>query len=456
MSTRSGRRYYVPNDRPPTPGEYGLPPTYDPRRFGNRLLQTAAAAAVAPVLFNAMGGMYPFHRNHSISANISSTKAPKTISSRLPKKRKASGSKKTVVHGKSGPSIPRVKKAKVSKALRKGFELSYESRGTVTDPNCIYVGHGLPVAQVVRAMLRLVIKDLFKKHGVDIIDWNHNIPIQNAESYTISLQYFATYSSSALTSFSTSVTSGSWEDLANAWYVAMDTAFTTSLEIPKIHKAILTEGPTGRTIAQIWLDNYNVGIQFQSWLNIQNSTLAGTGLGTNDDQDNDINVNPIRCRKYLGQKDLNAFTPKNRTEASLATWTGFVVNPDYGTFETTSTALGDRLYQKPPLASVFEGTKSSNFVLEPGEIRTSKLVYKKNLKLQALFGKLLRFFVDRTQTKPVIYLGRTAMIAAEHKLKNEGDADVLVSYEHNLKLGLSSTYKNPVQVPIIQILATNN
>lgn len=366
----------------------------------------------------------------------------------------------TVVHGKIGGRVPNTRIKEKDKFLKSGFTLTHESRGQVDDPNCVYVGHGLPLQQVGKGLIRLFVRDLMKKAGIDIIDWFHVVPINNIETYRISVQFYDTLSSAALNSF----TSGefgaiTFEALVKLLFDAWDVAFTSSTNIPLFYKMLLTT-TTGvgnsRIIGVIPFDNYKVEIKFKSNLTIQNATPAGAGTQAQglDLLDSNIAVNPIKCKKYEVQNS-NAFIQKSRGEAITSTWTGFVTNSIDGTFETTGTLLVAAQFQKPPAAAVFKNCATSNFNLEPGEIKDTKMSFRKKTSCQALVTVLVRYMVDNAQDKAFVPFGICGMVAAEHKLKNAIDANVTINYEHNYTMSFGSKYKNSKSTPIVIIVAAD-
>jgi len=241
---------------------------------------------------------------------------------------------------------------------------------------------------------------------------------------------------------------------------AFDTAISGSTFVPQFVELFLAHrvASAGATVvkSRIQLFNYKIHLNFKSSLTIQNTTLAADPNPTedtvtaNDDEDNQLTVNPLRCRKYEIKGWKNAFIPKSRSQATVATWTGFVVNPTYGTFENSATDLGNRQYQKPPYGTEFQDTLSVGFTLEPGEMRTNKCSFNVTMKLQHIMERLKHYLVDRTEN-PLVNFGTVAMVACEHKLKNELDADVVVSYEHNFKLDMASKYKNSYSAPLIYV-----
>lgn len=370
---------------------------------------------------------------------------------------------KTFVPGKTGKPIPKGRKRKIKRSLKKGFSLTYESRGTISDPDCVYVGHGLPVGQVYRGLIRCLTRDLFKKAGMEITDWNHTIPVFGSEQYQIYLDYYATPSSVSKSSVTTGFVSGSstsYDSLNNTFFNALDSALDGTA-VPQLNEVTLsmkTNSGTDHTIAFIQLNNYKVSLSFKSYLTLQNTTKAFDPEGgedtnlENDDEDNQVTVNPIRCRKYQTKGWTNAFIPRARTQATTATWLGFVTNNTFGTFENTAFDLGLRQYRKPPIASEFNACTTANFNLEPGEIRTNKTSFSCYLSLQKYFEKMNPFLADRTVIEsPWVPFGTAAMVACEHKLKNEEDAEVTVSYEHNFVMDMASKHYNSVSAPVIQI-----
>lgn len=390
-------------------------------------------------------------------------------------------SKIMAVQGKSGPAIPRAtkKRARPTRSQKKGFVFVNEQRATATDPDCVYVGHGVPINQVCRGICRVVIFEIFKKAGFIIEDWQQNIPKKSTQCYELNYYYYSTASSTAVSSgtvrFGGTETNGSvyttttYEQCVSAFFGDIDNLFTTASTIPVFQRFELIEGATtdvaatvGPAIAEIFADNLYVHVEFKSKLICQNVTQAAGGTGDAKLYIDRIDTNPVRGRKFETIKWANTIFPKNRNEATIASYGALQCDRDNGVFGTTASALGPTQsttttalvynnWKKVPYGSVFKNVKASpTFELQPGEIRTDTLFFKSHSKWQTLVEKVWTQLQDFGTTYYVDY-GKVSVLAFELKLQDSSDSNVTMNFENSWTLGMSSTYKRTYSVPQIRV-----
>jgi len=385
--------------------------------------------------------------------------------------KKVTKPKNSMSYNKSANSSSTYKKAikpqykkKLGKTnfLKNGLQLNYENKGIVTDPECVYIGHGLPTLAVFRSLMRMIIKDLFEQSGVQILDFSYNVPRQGTQTYQIQIWYYPTVTATNLTQLgviSTDLINPTFEEIQIALTAQWDASFSVSENIPIIHKFTLIEGatalPNAPVSSLIYATDYFIELEYKSTLTLQNQTASGDGTELEDELVRNTNMNPLKGMRYSSFKWANYLLPKSRTEATLVSWTGFITSANTGTFTNTAANLGSgglgsttNLYKKPPNATHFQDVSAIKVSLNPGTIKDDNINFKCYMRFQQYIEKLHNVAIF-TGNNPFCPIGRVQLFAFEHKLKSSaGEADASVAFENNYKIKMASSYKKPTTTVI--------
>ena len=98
--------------------------------------------------------------------------------------------RRKVVKGQFVGKFPKAKRLKATlKFAKKGFEAKYENNSTITDPHCVYVGHGTTMERAFQAVWYAVYRQLMISAGLCIKNWGDLIDQIGGTSSTITLYY---------------------------------------------------------------------------------------------------------------------------------------------------------------------------------------------------------------------------------------------------------------------------
>lgn len=391
------------------------------------------------------------------------------------KKLKFTGARRgaSVVHGKTGPAIARARRAKTSKFSRPGVQLITENRTTITDPQCVYVGYGVPVNQAIRSMFFCVVKKLFTVAGYQVNNYDEPVPRVANQTLIVTLTFYASNISTGITTITSTIDGTAnqvtYVNCADNLNTAADVWVTAAQSIYQIHwsKATLTQTTTDSgtntstvSLAEIPLDRSSVVLNYKAKLRIQNTTQAAGGTGQEKLMLDRIDVNPIRGIKYVGTRLNNAILPRIRDDTTQPNYKAFMADRDsglfaikaadlLGTFSSLQAGMSSG-FNKPPPPNSFQSVKAASVKLEPGEIKTDYLSYTYRGSFQNFFTKLMGQFQDRTGTTQVNF-GKVTMFAFEHMLYQTTDAAVNVDVQHDWTIGSSITFKKPLTVPVVRV-----
>jgi len=397
------------------------------------------------------------------------------------KKRKGSGnggganSKRgrggTVIHGKSGPKFKRARRTKLSKFAKYGMQLQYEHRGTVDDPQCVYLGHGVPVDQIFKSVIYSIVKRLFLDHGVEIE--NFDAPVQigaNAPAtfrYYFDVHYWASVDDDEMSDFTYvhdySTNKRTYVDIVQNLAAAFDTALTDAGVLPSFERIEMFIGNSTErydNVARLPLNDCQFEMQFKGKLSIQNTTVANGGEGDQKLFLDRIDTNPVKGLKYESMSATNCILPKIRSEETQAQWKAFLADKDTGLFAIKSTDLAGNHttekagmnvgYYKPVNPRSLRAVKATSARIEPGEIRVNYLKWSTKMKFQRFLEAVYDQVANRATTKYVKF-GKVAMFGFEHAMCQSNDSDIQLDYQSEWTIGCRLFYRKVASVPVVRV-----
>lgn len=350
--------------------------------------------------------------------------------------------------------FPRGKKTKrADKYALYGSVKRFETGGILNDANCVYIGHATwPHEQIVPAVCRALVRQLFKQRGNDFVSWTEGILDATGTLDLIYTYYIGPESATKLTRTINLTVNQTYLNIAETLYNDWKTNFNAQTHI--LDEIYLITGGAGTDVqAKVRCREFHLDIYCESTLSLQNRTLAGTGVGENDQEMTDISNNPLIGRLYNGP--WNGFIPDFRDSTEVG-YQGYTCNPQNGLIlANAANSLTDETKKPPPGYFFGNCKKSSRAVLEPGIIRKH---FIKSFKRCTLidFMAMLRLEIDLAivgNTEAVTKGGQAAMFGLEKALDSrQSEADISVAYEINQKYCVSGYYKKSVAtVPILEI-----
>lgn len=387
-----------------------------------------------------------------------------TGKSKLPPKKRYTRNKSRSVASKSKPSLlyrsTATRMGRFPKPVRNRPESSYAKYGSVkkvehggiwNDPECVFVGHATYAhEQVIPGVCRALIRELMKQWGQDFVAWEETIKT-GALEVQLSYRYYLGPTDTTLTQRSIAITAAmTMVALSDALYSDWNTAFGTDTHY--IEDIWINEvAGANQTHALIRGRQFELDMYVESKMSIQNRTLAGTGIGENDQEMTDISNNPLKGRLYEGK--YCGFIPDHRNNNEL-NYTGYTANPQSGLIlaRASESLIGQT--KKPPPSWFFHNCKKSgSVVLAPGVIRTNTITRRAKMSLNAFMGKFARQIGLAQNTNMVNYVGNSAMFGFEKSLDSrQSEADISVAYEINQKYCIAGYYrKGTATIPLLEV-----
>lgn len=397
------------------------------------------------------------------------------------KKKKRFGSK-TVTKKKApryvtqGKYEGRAKKYKLAKRkidmyLQKGFRNVTEITGKVTDPDCVYIGHGTTAGhKIMTVFLQAALRKLFKK----CLDWNctgvtEKIPgyqpnsdglklvmkAKNMETnITTDYEYLVGDGNNNLDTIERIVgdrASGqnpAWADLINLWEAyaghAVGSVDQRSTVIPyslECYRKEVNIGTFWQFIGDLKFENEKINLYVESELKVQNRTLAEDGGA----DATDVTNNPLIGKVY----GFTSSAPRLRITGQ---WNGgtvlqrvsdangvVTVRAAQCVEATTMPGPGlvgaNYIWREPPDGKVFRNCKYFNNIrINPGGIKKDVLRYKVSMQCHKFFESLGWFpsaydsYLSAIQMKAK---GKFTLFALEDMINVNALQNIAIAYEVN-------------------------
>lgn len=375
----------------------------------------------------------------------------------------------TFIKSADGPFLPKAKKRfeKPTNASKRGVEYMYEASATVNDANAVYVGHGVPCNQVLRACMMALVRKMFQIAGKEVNNFNADIVRPSTTTnFQVITQFFKDMNAPGLTdsTYTHDFSAGkkTYYDMAEGICASWDTTFGTvdGLNIPQLVKMKLVQYDNVVTavateMAEVYLDDATFQLKFHSALKFQNVTQTSAGTGDTKLNTEATTANPLRGRKFTSTKWTNTLIPRVRSEGTTASWGQIYCDVNNGGYTATAANIAggapDAAFKKLPPPGSFQNVKSCSFTIQPGEIRGDALRFSARFRLQSLFVKLLKFITDRS-TNRFLEFGKISVLGFEHELKQSAsEANVAVDVQYNWKMSVTVSYKKHQAVEIITV-----
>lgn len=335
----------------------------------------------------------------------------------------------------------------LSKYQNSGIVFHKEHGHVVTDAvnQAVYIGHSTcPKRTIIRGAFCAMIKTLCRKAGIKIknldeaILKNSNIPARIAihfkevDGSTVSIQEFTLSVTKTLLQLESDIVT--WLETFTA------TTFPQIFLRMVYYHDVGVIGSSRLISYDIDLTNTWLDVYATSCLKVQNRTINSTGNNEADDVDNvplygrifEMNYNGTIFRDYNQPPLSPASSPQLRTDIDLGSLT-----TDVSSEMKLSSSLYNEVAQPQQLIGCYSHGKVH---LDPGEIKTSKLVFNKKIGM----NKLITLYKSKVgfNGRPEFYFGKTRIIGVEKMISavamNETNAFNL-AFEHDLKVGFICT-----------------
>lgn len=358
-----------------------------------------------------------------------------------------------------GKFAKKFKRTKKNNYREKGFVHTAEIHGTISDPDCTYIGQSSYSGyQILEIICQCLLKKLFAKTGFICKDVTQTLPYfsdgnvsnlwrirfvrLNREDGSLDNQDYTTSSNVSIYTLVGDKSTGTaplWPGFVNSMLAFMTGEYasgTSALNVQEPYRLELyrEEGNVGvfyQAEAAIELTMEQIHIYSKSDLKVQNRTLAAD----NSTDATDVSNNPIIGYEYR----FSSGSPrcKDGTSGHLSS----VLEPS-GIITARSAQMSSAFKEPPPANAFWNCTSSARVKLDPGQIKKSSLWHSSKMPLLA-FMKKCNFSVG-TNLKQISLFGKSSLLALEDIINVNAANNISIAYEINREFGayLTTHYKN--------------
>lgn len=313
--------------------------------------------------------------------------------------------------------------APLSQMMKDGVQVCLEAGLVVNTSSCQYIGHACcPNAVVKKGFWRALMKLLLRRANKLNPDWN-GVPADVAVGDQFTVEYRGNMDSGTglLQSIVAYAAGNTQENLANQWATNFE-GFSSQFTINRILYRP-NASHIGSTV--IYLNNAHIDVDAYSQFKMQNQTVT---IATDNESD-DVTNCPLTGKSYEGRG-----TGTKYILDSVTTVVPFICDPQYGVISKAGTTND---LAEPPSGKLFQQvTKSGKAHLDPGEIKTSTIKYRKRLPLQTFISLVWDFQNDTGPKYKLKYLGEFKFYGFEKQidtLASTAENNIKIAYEHDLK-----------------------
>jgi len=305
----------------------------------------------------------------------------------------------------------------------RGVSKTIEYGGVTQDPNAVYIGHATcPPNQMGNLVARALIKRFLIKIGKMPSETTGTIPLLTSLS---EFTYWRRLDS-ALLPAPISIGSGpgvTFESLSAALETQLLTVPASGNEQIPVKLVYQDDAVNNINAIQMYIKNAKLHMYIKSSFKIQNRST-----NTGDAEQTDVVDNvPLYGKQYEGNGTGTQYTGDISTVEIMA-------DRIYGVIDKLAAA--DNSLREPPLGKTFPRVKKMGKAhLEPGQIKTSVLVFEKTMTLQT-FCKQNWFGNPAIAANRYLALpGKYKFFCLEQMLKPfAASSDVIAAWEHNLDM----------------------
>nr|QJI53648.1 MAG: capsid protein [Cressdnaviricota sp.] len=340
-----------------------------------------------------------------------------------------------------------------------GTTTTFEVSGTVSDPDCVYIGHAPYVPEeLMKVIVAAVLRRLyFKAIEWDCTNQKDYVPYRagNSAGHTISVAYGTAQDSNAGT-FSHHLIgpNQSFSQVAEIIlqkFLDFSGGGSADNQNGKLQYIELTDTTSGDLKARINLINLQLELHCVSTLKIQNTSFATGGSSEADDVHNIPLIGKSYTFKGISPSPTDIYAGKMSIVGGAS---GMTLCRSH----ENGTATIYESWREPPVAKAFTNCKTSCKVqLPPGSIKSDVVVFKKRLAFEPFIRALRLRNVEPTSSTQGGMLGTSAMIALEKMISISGAGNIRTNYECNFLMGASVFEKHrPVAMQKVVYLTRNS
>lgn len=317
----------------------------------------------------------------------------------------------------------------------------------------VYIGHStVAYEQLQRNMWRSFVKCILAKLNMHPASTQVDVGIQAGRNLVWTMTHKVSPASAIVTYSHVMIAANTIESFATQlrdYYQALNSPNLQLLQLVVYDGATVCRGSFN-------LSKLKVQVYCKSSLKIQNRTTAEDGDENGDDVDNV----PLYGKSYEG-KGNGALYLAEEVQGANDTFianrlNGLIAPQEPYAIQTTSWATGTLLtvssngssLQEPPPANMFQYVKKHGKIhLDPGQVKTSVLTFRKSFNFSYLLGQIIPS-AAQADTNGLMRIGNFRFMAVEKMIQAVASTDlnsIKLAYEHDFKLGCICT------VPLVRL-----
>lgn len=357
-----------------------------------------------------------------------------------------------------------------------GFCNTTEITGTVSDPDCVYVGHSTTSGhRILTVFLQSALRKLYKQSAnwtcTNITDpllgyqgagdgWRLILFVKEVSTGVITQVTYDTTTTDTIARIVGDTAGGvapSWPDLYNFWINYLQNGPPSGATQQPTRLALYQRDGNITSfyhfMGDIYFPNEVINLYIKSELKIQNRTLSASGSGDAEDVSN----NPLIGRSY----QFTSANPRPKVEGvdligTILDATG-VITRRAAEFPAATQVI----MREPPSSKIFWNcNKEGKVILEPGNIKKD-VIYIKIKKPVYKFFQDLDWRPSSTSVASALSMkgyGKSSLFALEDMINVNVSQNLSIAYEVNRveMCYLSTSKQHPAQGGFYQNTQSNN
>lgn len=327
-------------------------------------------------------------------------------------------------------------------ALTKGYHVSEERYGNVSDPHAVYINHSTAhYERIAVCVAGILIRTLYRKAGISVNsnkDEVYGTGVSNSSGFDLVFESRNRNSGVVTAILFTVPDNFGLQDIVNAW-VGLIASLSGSLaggaDIP-YRIALRTTGATGVGVATLDLQTTFMVLSMSSTLKFQNRTRGDTAT---DDQLDKVDNQPLIVK---GIEHRHADPRLAFSHNSLGTYANNLDSTSREGLKLMRAAqFPDNEYQNMQSSKMWNNVyREGKIILNPGVMKTSKCYF-------TIKGYVSNVFIAlKGESDNVNFSsgrGRCVTLMMEEKMRTAGSNPVTVGYERLYEVGGYCTFDKP-------------
>jgi len=362
--------------------------------------------------------------------------------------------------------------------LSKGFISTTEVNGTVSDPNCVYIGHSaISGIQTMEMTLHALLRKLFWKCAKwDCTNIGTVIPgYDDGTSTGWKLMLYRVSQVTGVTSSWTyetgaadtimyivgdraNGTNGTWPafyNVINDYAVGTNSVGTLNVDQPDRLALYKRDGNVTNFyhfMGDINLKNEVVHMKTSSTLKVQNRTKSASGDSSTDN----VASNPIYGKLY----EFSSGAPRAKVEGAFPISAVSDLTAVITARADQFSGAGSEIFREPPSPKIFWNcSKSKGQTIQPGDIKSTHLSFT---KAQPFLKFVKNLNLGRSDIaagqKQINLVGKSQLLALEDMININSTENISIAYEVNRTFACYLTTSNAraAQGHLYQLTESNN